>query len=95
MKAIWAILIGVGILVAGEGNASKEGNATLSKDDKAILEAQIKKQMEREKKYAKEQRFYEGKEYDLNSEQVDPAIVDKVPVIEPEDDFDMSDVYSD
>jgi hypothetical protein len=49
MKAIWAILIGVGILVAGEGNATKEGNATLSKDDKAILEAQIKKQMEREK----------------------------------------------
>ncbi len=95
MKAVWAIVMGLGILMAGEGNATKEGNATLSKEDKALLEAQIKKQMEREKKYAKEQRFYEGKEYDLNSERVDPAIIDKVPVIQPEDDFDMSDVYSD
>ena len=62
-------------------------------DDK-LLETHLKKQIEREKKYAKEQKFYTDKNYDYKGVEVDPKIVDKVPVIEV-DDMDMDDVYSD
>ncbi len=68
----------------------KEVNAT----SKAIQEA-IKAQMEREKKYAKEQKFYQGKEYNLKEKQVDPKQLEQVPVIEPDYDFDITDVYRD
>jgi len=34
------------------------------------IEKEIRKQMEREKKYAKEQTFYQGKDYDLKSFEV-------------------------
>jgi len=56
----------------------------------------IKKAMEKEKKYAKEQRFYTGKEYDLKEKEVDPDALKNVHVIEPEYDFDMdTGVYDD
>jgi hypothetical protein len=59
------------------------------------VEEKIKEQMEREKKYAKEQRFYQGDEYDLKSHEVDPNSLPDVPVIEPDYDFDITDVYRD
>jgi len=62
---------------------------------KKRLEAKVKAQMEREKRYAKEQKFYQGDEYDLKSHEVDPDSLADVPVIEPEDDFDITDVYRD
>jgi len=71
----------------------KEKNST--KTSKQLLEEKIKEQMEREKKYAKEQRFYQGDEYDLKAHEVDPNSLPDVPVIEPEDDFDITDVYRD
>ena len=76
-----------------ETNTSKEKNST--KTAKQLLEEKIKEQMEREKKYAKEQRFYQGDEYDLKAHEVDPNSLPDVPVIEPEDDFDITDVYRD
>ena len=76
-----------------EGNISKsiksdELNSTLSK-----AQSELKKQMEREKKYAKEQRFYQGNEYDLSSFEVDKNSLDSIPLIEPDYDFNMDDVY--
>jgi len=59
------------------------------------IEAQVREQMEREKKYAKEQRFYQGSDYNLSSHEVDPASLSSVPVIEPDYDFDIDDVYND
>ena len=70
--------------------AHKESNTTA----KALQEA-IKAQMEREQKYAKEQKFYQGKEYDLKEKQVDPKQLEQIPVIEPDYDFDITDVYRD
>ncbi|WP_457746326.1 hypothetical protein [Sulfurimonas sp.] len=68
-------------LTAKENNSSKDA---------------IQKEIEKEKKFAKEQKFYQGKEYDLKSEEIDPSIIDSIPSIEPENDFDMSTgVYSD
>jgi len=63
--------------------------------EEALKAKHVKEQMEREKKFAKEQKFYQGKEYDLSAEKVDPKDLDSVPEIEPENDFDMTDVYRD
>ena len=90
------------ILLFAENNKSniiKELNVsqeTVAKDinsshSKAQIE--LEKQMEREKKYAKEQRFYQGSEYDLSSFEVDKSSLDSIPLIEPDYDFDMDDVY--
>ena len=65
---------------------SSEHNST--KDENLTKEA-IKKAMEKEKKYAKEQRFYKADEYDFIGAQVDPDSLDKIPVLEPDYDFDM------
>jgi len=64
-------------------------------NDEALKAKHLKEQIEREKLYAKEQKFYQGSEYNLSEHQVDKALVDKVPKIEPDYDFDMTDVYRD
>ena len=69
----------------------KENNA--SKD--ARLKKELQEQMEREKKYAKEQKFYQGDEYNLSEHEVDPDALKDIPVIEPDYDFDITDVYRD
>lgn len=66
----------------------------LSKEE-ILKQKHIKEQLEREKKFAKEQKFYQGDEYDLSEEEVDPKDLDTIPTIEPENDFDMTDVYRD
>ena len=66
---------------------SSENNST--KDENKTKEA-IKKAMEKEKKYAKEKRFYNADEYDFKGAQVDPKTLEKIPVLEPDYDFDMS-----
>ena len=65
---------------------SSENNST--KEDNKTKEA-VKKAMEKEKKYAKEKRFYNVDEYDFKGAQVDPKSLEKIPVLEPDYDFDM------
>jgi Ni/Co efflux regulator RcnB len=74
-----------------KNHVKKENNST----KKTLTEQKIKEQMEREKKYAKEQKFYQGDEYDLKAHEVDPNSLPDVPVIEPDYDFDITDVYRD
>ena len=78
-------------IFATENNSSKqnksETNATLNKN--------IQKAIEKEKKYKQEQKFYQGKDYNLSENKVDKSTVEKVPLIEPEYDFDITDLYSD
>jgi hypothetical protein len=104
MKKILIALLGFSIAVFAEGNTTavktvekkRDSNTTQKAErKKSVVEEQIKKQMEREEKYAKEQKFYQGDEYDLDAHKVDPKTIEKVPAIEPEYDFDMTDVYSD
>lgn len=54
----------------------------------------IQKQMEKEKKYKEEQKFYQGKNYDLDSFKVDENSLKNIPV-QPNynDDFDMDNTY--
>ncbi|QOR62919.1 hypothetical protein ACM66Z_05545 [Sulfurovum sp. ST-21] len=73
------------------GIKQKESNTSKSER----LKKQLKEQMEREKKYAREQKFYQGDAYDLKSHEVDPNSLPDVPVIEPDYDFDITDVYRD
>ncbi len=76
-----------------------EHNSTQKKEDNTSRAARLKKelqeQMEREKKYAKEQKFYQGDEYNLSEHEVDPDTLKDIPVIEPDYDFDITDVYRD
>ena len=86
-----------------ENNISSESNLTIVSDKNITsdlnnskinkIEEQLKKQIEREKKFAKEQTFYQGKEYDLSYAEVNPDSLDSVPLLEPDYDFDMDDVY--
>ena len=70
-----------------------DSNKTTSSSD--ITKKQVKEQMKREEKYAKEQMFYQGDDYDLSQHNVNKDSLDSVPVIEPEYDFDITDVYRD
>ena len=77
------------LLNAGESNSSSRT------DDQNLTKKNLQEQLEREKRYAKEQKFYQGKDYNLSEHKVDPKLVEKVPVIEPDYDFDITDVYRD
>lgn len=65
-------------------------------DNKETLRTKkhINEQIEKEKKYAKEQRFYSGKDYNLKESEVNMDSVKNLPDI-PDDneDFDMNDAY--
>jgi len=71
-----------------EANSTKDQNSSLS-------QKHIQEQIEREKKYKEEQKFYQGDDYNLKEHEVDKKTVDKVPLIEPEYDFDITDLYAD
>jgi len=103
MKKLFVSLLLISVLYA-EQNATvpKEHNSTKAptKENNAtkkqrLLQEKIKEQMEREKKYAKEQKFYQGDAYDLKAHEVDPNSLPDVPAIEPDYDFDITDVYRD
>lgn len=70
-----------------------EGNKTTSKSKR--VEQEVKEQMEREKKYAEEQSFAQGDDYDLKAVEVNQDSLDSVPLMEPDYDFDITDVYRD
>jgi uncharacterized membrane protein len=60
-----------------------------------LKQKHIQEQLEKEKKFAQEQKFYQGDEYDFSEQEIDPKDVETIPTIEPENDFDMTDVYRD
>ena len=72
---------------------NNDSNKTISKSE--IMEKEVKEQMEREKKYAQEQSFAQGDDYDLKAVEVNEDSLDSVPLMEPDYDFDITDVYRD
>ena len=60
---------------------------------KKRVEKQIKIEMAKEKKYAKEQVFYKQENYDLKGAEVNPDSLNSIQNIEVQDDFDMDSVY--
>lgn len=81
------ILIVQTLLFAQEKSPQNENTYTKKQKN-------IQKQLQREKKYVQEQRFYSGEEYDLKSHEVDKETIDSLPDIpNHNEDFDMNDVY--
>jgi hypothetical protein len=68
---------------------------TNSTNESNLTKKNLEEQMKRESKYAKEKAFYHGKDYNLSETEIDQKSISSIPVIPPEDDFDMDDVYSD
>ncbi len=63
-------------------------------NSKSLHEQNLHKQMEKEKKYAQEQKFYQGQNYDLDSFEVDDKSLKNIPD-QPDynENFDMNNVY--
>ena len=99
LKALFFSLLLTITLFSAEDNASKKDtnntDANITDKNNTELNKNLQKAIEKEKKYKKEQKFYLGKDYNLSEHEIDLKSLDKVPVIEPEYDFDMDDVYSD
>ena len=81
--------------VVAENNQSVEETNSSKNTDTDITKQQVEEQMKREEKYAKEQKFYQGDEYDLTSSEVNKKSLNKLELIEPDFDFNMDDVYRD
>ncbi|OQX59206.1 MAG: hypothetical protein B5M52_03990 [Helicobacteraceae bacterium 4484_230] len=67
-------------------------NSDVNSSQKKRVNEHIKKQMEKEKKYAREQTFYTKDNYDLKGAEVNPESLKTLPEIEV-DDLDMDSVY--
>ena len=91
----------ISISLSAESNCSIETNSTLPinveqnstmiKDEKS--KKHLAEQIAKEKKFAQEQKFYQGEDYDLSSHEIDVNSLDSIKAIEPEYDFNMDHVY--
>ncbi len=70
-------------------SAETENNNT-TKEDR--VKKQIEAEIQKEKRYAKEQTFYKGANYNLKGSEVNPDSLSSVPILEL-DDLDMDSVY--
>jgi hypothetical protein len=62
-------------------------------DAKSITEKHLEIQMEKEKKYSREQTFYSTENYDFKGAEVNPESLKNITIPEVQDDFDMDSVY--
>ena len=73
--------------------AQSAGNNESTSADRT--EKQVQEQMKREQKYAREQKFYQGSDYNLSAVEVDEKSLSSIPLIEPDYNFSIDDVYRD
>ena len=96
MKTVTIILLSL-ISLFAQNNSTKddnsgsiESNTTQTSDlNSSKLEANLAKAIAKEKKFQKEQKFYQGEDYNLSEQEVDPSSLEKVKVIEPDYDYEM------
>lgn len=93
MYRIFLFLLFPLLLMSAETNSSESNESTI--ESNSSINKNLQKAIELEKKYKKEQKFYQGEDYNLSEHKVDESTVEKVPLIEPEYDFDITDLYSD
>ena len=67
-------------------------SAETTDEKKLRIEKQIKEEIEKEKKYAQEQKFYNNENYDFKRSEINKDTLHLVPEIEV-DDLDMNSVY--
>lgn len=94
------------VAIYAENNESVDANQSKSSSTKIELknkennmtkvekiEKQLQEQIKREEKYAKEQTFYQGNDYDLSVSEVNKDSLENIELLEPDYEFDMDDVY--
>jgi len=89
MKLILIITFLITTSLYAENNTTKND----TNNSKKLLEKNLKKQMELEKKYKEEQKFYMGKDYDLKSKEIDQDTLKGIKSIEPDYDFDITNIF--
>jgi len=67
--------------------------AEKKENNKSIIDKQLEIQMEKEKKYSREQIFYTTENYDFKGAEVNPESLKNITIPEVQDDFDMDSVY--
>jgi hypothetical protein len=87
-KLLGLTLLATILLLSNENNSSVEQNLTKE-------QIELQKQIDREKAFARDGTFLKGEDYDLSYAEVNSSNLDNIPIIEPDYDFDMDDVYSD
>ena len=102
MKKLFFSSLFILVLLHAENNTTVENNSSIKQSDsnntkinKKLTEQQVKEQMEREAEYARSQSFLQGDDYDLKAVEVNLKSLENIPSIEPDYDFDMTDVYRD
>ncbi len=86
MKKIFILLFIVNTLLLASNNKVDDS------ERKKRIAKQIEIEMENEKKHAREQTFYKGKEYNLKGSEVNKESLESIKEIEPLE-FDMDSVY--
>ena len=78
MKSLLILLLAIGVTSAND----------------ALLKKNLEEQMKKEQKYQKEQKFYQGKDFKLDSFEVDDKSLKNIPK-QPDynDDFNMDHTY--
>jgi len=90
MKIIYISFI-FACLTYADNNQSRGDINTTTKQQ--LTQKQVKEQMARESKYAKEQKFEMGEGYNLKEKEFSPETLSHIKAIEV-DDMDMDDVYN-
>jgi len=83
-KSLLLVIIVLSTLSASE---KQDSNAT----QKERIHKAVQQAMEKEKKYAKEQKFYNADEYDFKSVEVDPNALKDIQTVEP--DYNYTDAW--
>ena len=87
MIKLWVFCImGIISLYGAESNSTAAAESNSS-----ILEAQLQQAIEQEKKFAREQTFYDAKTYDFKGAEVNPKSLEHIELIVPEPDMDSND----
>ncbi|RRS30991.1 MAG: hypothetical protein P794_05080 [Epsilonproteobacteria bacterium (ex Lamellibrachia satsuma)] len=73
------------IIVLSTLSASEKPDSNIT--PKTRIQKAVQKAMEKEKKYAKEQKFYNADEYDFKSVEVDPDTLKDIEPVEPDYDY--------
>ena len=95
-KLLIAFFLTVSIYAQNNVTDANKTDSNISKENnKSEYEKNLQKAIEKEKKFKKEQKFYMGKDYNLTDKKIDKKTLDNVPLIEPEYDFDITDLYND
>ncbi len=85
-KLLGLTLLATIVLLSNENNSTIEQNLTTT-------QIELQKQIDREKAFARDGTFLKGEEYDLSYAEVNSSNLDHIPIIAPDYDFDMDDVY--